>query len=189
MRRRPTSASTSSRPTWKGRKRRPTLSYIVPNACHDGGEATVRPGQPAGPAGAEEFLKAVVPEITASPAYKEGGLIAITSTQAPQTGPSPDTSSCCVTPDYPNLPPPPRRRNAQWPGQTDRRRRQGRAAAALALRQARQRQRNRLLTTTTRCCSASRNSSASNRSATRATRRWSASTPLSTTPAKKNPRR
>ncbi len=60
---------------------------------------------PPNPAGAEEFLKTVVPEIEASAAYKEGGLIAITSTQAPQLGETPDRSACCTTPAYPNLPP------------------------------------------------------------------------------------
>jgi phosphatidylinositol-3-phosphatase len=82
----------------------PSLSYIVPSACHDGGEKPCEPGQPAGLAAAEPFLKTVVPEIEASPAYKEGGLIAITSDQAPQTGPNADSSSCCGTPQYPNLP-------------------------------------------------------------------------------------
>jgi len=82
----------------------PTLSYIVPNACHDGGEQPCEPGQPSGPVAAESFLQTVVPEIEASPAYKEGGLIAITSAQAPQTGPHPDPSACCVAPQYPNLP-------------------------------------------------------------------------------------
>lgn len=81
----------------------PALSYIVPNACHDGGEPCAE-GQPAGPAAAEEFLQGVVPAIEASPAYREGGLIAITSAQAPQTGPMPDTSGCCTIPVYPNLP-------------------------------------------------------------------------------------
>ena len=85
----------------------PTLSYIVPNACHDGGEVPCEPGQPAGPLAAEAFLQTVVPEIEASPAYKEGGLIAITSAQAPQAGPKPDPSSCCASPAYPNLPPEP----------------------------------------------------------------------------------
>jgi hypothetical protein len=88
-------------------KKTPSFSYIVPNACHDGNEAPCAPEQPAGLAGAEGFLKTVVPEIKASPAYKEGGLIAITFDQAPQTGPNADSSSCCATPEYPNLPPPP----------------------------------------------------------------------------------
>ena len=82
----------------------PALSYIVPDACHDGGEVPCEPGQPVGPLAAEAFLQEVVPEIEASPAYKEGGLIAITSSQARQTGPTPDASSCCVFPAYPNLP-------------------------------------------------------------------------------------
>ncbi len=82
----------------------PALSYIVPNACHDGGEAPCEPNLPAGALEAETFLQRVVPAIEASGAYKEGGLIAITSSQARQTGPTPDAGSCCVAPKYPNLP-------------------------------------------------------------------------------------
>jgi hypothetical protein len=42
----------------------------------------------------------------ASPAYEEGGgLIMITSAQAPQAGEHPDPSACCLAPEYPNLPP------------------------------------------------------------------------------------
>ncbi len=86
----------------------PALSYIVPNACHDGNDTPCASEQPAGLVAAEGFLKTVVPEITASPAYREeGGLIAITFDQAPQAGPEPDISSCCATPEYPNLPAPP----------------------------------------------------------------------------------
>jgi phosphatidylinositol-3-phosphatase len=84
----------------------PALSYIVPNACHDGGELPCEPGQPAGPLAAEAFLRTVVPQIEASAAYKEGSLIAITSSQAPQSGPKVDTSACCVSPAFPNVPPP-----------------------------------------------------------------------------------
>ncbi len=87
-------------------KQTPALSYIVPDACHDGSEAPCEPGQPAGLAAAQPFLEKVVPEIEASAAYKKGGLIAITFAQAPQNVPSPDTSACCGTPEYPNLPPP-----------------------------------------------------------------------------------
>jgi hypothetical protein len=83
----------------------PALSYIVPNACHDGGEVACEPGQPSGLAVAEPFLRTVVPEIEASAAYKEeGGLIAITFAQAPHTETSTDSSACCGTPEYPNLP-------------------------------------------------------------------------------------
>jgi hypothetical protein len=91
-------------PDLKTATKTPALSYIVPNACHDGGELPCEAGQPAGPLAAEAFLQRVVPAIEASPAYKEGGLIAITSAQARQSGPTPDQSSCCIAPAYPNIP-------------------------------------------------------------------------------------
>jgi hypothetical protein len=91
-------------PDLKTATKTPALSYIVPNACHAGGELPCEPGQPAGALAAEEFLRRIVPALQASPAYKEGGLIAITSAQARQTGPTPDASSCCISPTYPNLP-------------------------------------------------------------------------------------
>ena len=81
----------------------PSLAYIVPDRCDDGGEQPCAPGAPAGLAAAEGFLKSVVPEIERSPAYKQGGLIAITFDEAPQSGPGADPSSCCETPAYPNL--------------------------------------------------------------------------------------
>ncbi len=84
----------------------PSLSYIVPSACHDGGEAPCEPGAPAGLAAAQPFLEATIAAIEASPAYKKSGLIAITSAQARQDTPEPDTSACCGTPEYPNLPAP-----------------------------------------------------------------------------------
>jgi hypothetical protein len=85
-------------------KSTPTLSYIVPNSCHDGSETPCEEGQsPPGLTGAEAFLQTVVPEIQKSQAYGGGGLIAITFAQAPQSGPKADPSSCCATPEYPNL--------------------------------------------------------------------------------------
>ena len=83
----------------------PTLSYIVPNACHSGSPVPCEPGKPAGPAAAEEFLATLIPAILTSPAYKEGGLIAITSALAPQSGEHADPSACCVVPEFKNLPP------------------------------------------------------------------------------------
>ncbi len=93
----------------KSVKGAPALSYIVPDACHDGSQLPCAPGQPAGLEGAEAFLVKVVPEIEASPSFTAAGLIAITFAQAPQVGPEADQSSCCATPEYPNLaaaPPP-----------------------------------------------------------------------------------
>jgi phosphatidylinositol-3-phosphatase len=87
----------------------PALTYIVPNACHAGAEAACEPGRLAGAAGIEEFLKLLVPEILKSPAYADGGLLVITSSEARQVsavpGFVPDTSSCCFYPTYANLPP------------------------------------------------------------------------------------
>ena len=87
----------------------PTLSYIVPNACHAGAEAPCEPGRLGGAAGIEEFLKPLVPEILKSPDLLEGGLMVITSSQARQVSAAlgfvPDASSCCFSPTYPNLPP------------------------------------------------------------------------------------
>jgi phosphatidylinositol-3-phosphatase len=82
----------------------PSLSYIVPDGCDDGSATPCAAGAPGGLPAAEGFLRKVVPEIEASAAYREGGLIAITSDQAPQTGPGADSSGCCMTSAYPNLP-------------------------------------------------------------------------------------
>jgi hypothetical protein len=82
----------------------PALAYIVPDRCHDGSQEPCAPGAPAGLVAAEGFLRKVVPEIEASPAYKSDGLIAITFDQAPQSGPGADSSGCCMTSAYPNLP-------------------------------------------------------------------------------------
>jgi hypothetical protein len=84
----------------------PSVAYIVPNRCHDGAEAPCAPGQPAGLAASDAFLRTLVPQIEASAAYKDGGLIAITFDQAPQDGPAGDAGSCCGQPaTYPNLAP------------------------------------------------------------------------------------
>jgi phosphatidylinositol-3-phosphatase len=82
----------------------PSLAYIVPDRCHDGSEQACAPGSPSGLAAADAFLRTVVPEIESSPAYQQGGLIAITFDQAPQSGPSADASGCCLTSAYPNVP-------------------------------------------------------------------------------------
>ncbi len=82
----------------------PSLAYIVPDRCHDGSNEACAPGQQPGLASADAFLAKVVPQIESSAAYKAGGLIAITFDQAPQSGPEADSSGCCITSAYPNLP-------------------------------------------------------------------------------------
>ena len=81
-----------------------SFSYVVPDRCHDGSPTPCAAGMPAGPAAADGFLKTVVPEILASKAYKQGGLLIITVDEAPSTGPFADSSSCCGQPRFPNLP-------------------------------------------------------------------------------------
>jgi hypothetical protein len=68
----------------------PALSYLSP-----------APETPA-----DKFLELVIPQIKESLAYKDGGIVAVTYAQAPQEGENADASSCCISPDYPNLPTP-----------------------------------------------------------------------------------
>ena len=83
----------------------PALSYIVPNSCHNGSDTPCAPDQPAGLAAADAWLQTIIPQIEASPGYKQGGLIAITFDQAPKDGPEADSTACCGQPEtYPNLP-------------------------------------------------------------------------------------
>jgi hypothetical protein len=82
----------------------PTLAYIAPGPCDDGNPQPCNAGSDGGLAAADRFLETVVPEIEQSAAYRDNGLIAITSDEAPQTGPNADSSACCDTPKYPNIP-------------------------------------------------------------------------------------
>ncbi len=56
----------------------PAFSLIVPNACHDASATPCAEGAPAGTVASDAFLRTVVPQITASAAYKDGGLLLIT---------------------------------------------------------------------------------------------------------------
>jgi hypothetical protein len=84
-------------------KSTPSFSYIVPDRCHDGNPTPCTAGAPAGVGPADAFLQRVVPEITASKAYKEAGLLVITVDEAPSSGAFADSSSCCGQPRFPNL--------------------------------------------------------------------------------------
>ncbi len=82
----------------------PSLSYIVPDRCHDGNPTPCTAGAPAGLAPADALLEKVVPEILAAKAYKENGLLVITVDEAPSSGEFADSSSCCGQPTFPNVP-------------------------------------------------------------------------------------
>jgi len=66
-------------------------SFITPNLCDDGHDATCANGQTGGLTAADAFLKTWVPKITASRAFKEDGLLMVIFDEA--TGG--DSSSCC----------------------------------------------------------------------------------------------
>ncbi|MCW3019985.1 MAG: phosphoesterase, partial [Solirubrobacterales bacterium] len=84
--------------------RTPNLTYIVPDRCDDGNPTPCTAGAPAGLAPADTFLKQVVPQILASKAYRENGLLVISVDEAPSSGEFADSSSCCGQPLFPNAP-------------------------------------------------------------------------------------
>lgn len=87
-------------------KRTPSLSYIVPDRCHDASPGPCPGGGAGGLPAADALLQQLVPKILASPAYKHGGLLVITTDEAPSSGEFADSSSCCGQPTFPNLPAP-----------------------------------------------------------------------------------
>jgi hypothetical protein len=66
---------------------------ITPNLCNDGHDypCTNQPGGASALADIDAFLETWVPKITASPAYREGGLLEVVFDEAAST----DASSCC----------------------------------------------------------------------------------------------
>jgi phosphatidylinositol-3-phosphatase len=76
----------------------PNFSFITPNLCDDGHDATCAAGGPAGFAGINTFLQTWVPEILASPAFKRDGLLLITFDEAESSGTAEDDTACCNEP-------------------------------------------------------------------------------------------
>jgi hypothetical protein len=65
--------------------------FITPNLCHDGhDEPCIGLSEPGGLASIDEFLKKWVPEILASPGYRDDGLLVVSFDEADH-----DNSSCC----------------------------------------------------------------------------------------------
>ncbi len=141
--------------------RTPSLLYIAPDRCHDGNPTPCSAGAPAGMAPADAFLARIVPEILASAAYRDGGLLVITVDEAPSSGEFGDSSGCCGQPRYPNLP-------ARRTGAACRRAAAARSARCCSRRcSSRRAPRARNRTTTSRCCARSRTCSGWRTSATR----------------------
>ncbi len=78
----------------------PSYSLITPNLCNDGHDSPCVDGHPGGLSGANTFLSTWVPRILASPAYRDGGLLAILFDESDGT----DASACCGEPQFPNTP-------------------------------------------------------------------------------------
>ena len=78
----------------------PAYSFITPDLCSDGHDATcANPALPGGFAGIDAFLREWVPQIEASPAYRDRGAILVTFDES-ATG----AESCCNEPTGPNTP-------------------------------------------------------------------------------------
>jgi hypothetical protein len=81
----------------------PNYAFITPDLCNDGHDEPCADGQPGGMAQANSFLQGLVPEILASPAYKDHGLLIVTFDEAEsEPGASGDASACCNEPSGPN---------------------------------------------------------------------------------------
>ncbi len=61
----------------------PTLSLVIPNACHDGADLPCADGAPTGPAVADAWLKEQLDPLLTSKAYKDDGLVLVTFDTAP----------------------------------------------------------------------------------------------------------
>lgn len=83
------------------------FSYISPSLCDDGHNQCAAPNNP------DHWLATWIPRITASPAYRHGGMIIILADESVN-----DSSACCQEPSGPNLPYPgwPTKATRSYPG-------------------------------------------------------------------------
>jgi phosphatidylinositol-3-phosphatase len=77
----------------------PNYSFITPNLCNDGHDATCVDGHVGGLTGDNRFLSTWVPRILRSPAYRAGGLLAVVFDESDGT----DSSACCGERQFPNV--------------------------------------------------------------------------------------
>jgi phosphatidylinositol-3-phosphatase len=80
------------------------LTFITPDLCHDGHDATCADGGPGGLAAADAWLQEWVPRITGSAAFKRDGLLLVTFDEAEAEGATADASACCNEAQFPNTP-------------------------------------------------------------------------------------
>ena len=71
----------------------PNLAYITPDLCHDGHDTPCADGRPGGLVTVNSWMKAWVPRILASPAFRRDGLLVITADES--DSPQSDSTACC----------------------------------------------------------------------------------------------
>jgi hypothetical protein len=80
-------------------RKTPNFSFISPDLCSDGHDATcINPAQAGGYAGIDGFLRTWVPRILKSKAYKRDGLLIVTFDES-ESG----SEACCFVPTGPNV--------------------------------------------------------------------------------------
>ena len=84
-------------------KTTPNLSFITPNLCNDGHDASCPNGAAGGLAASNTWLQQWVPKITGSSAFKKDGLLVVTFDEAEAVGSSADATACCNAPTFPNV--------------------------------------------------------------------------------------
>jgi phosphatidylinositol-3-phosphatase len=72
----------------------PNYVFITPNLCNDGHDPDCIDGTPGGPTAIEAFLRKWLPLITASPAFKQDGLLVITFDESEGHG-TEGATACC----------------------------------------------------------------------------------------------
>ncbi len=82
----------------------PNFSYLTPNLCHDGHDEPCVTGEPGGLVTADRWLRRWVPQILASPAFQQDGLLIVTFDEAEAFGGEQDASACCGEGPGPNSP-------------------------------------------------------------------------------------
>ncbi len=80
----------------------PNLSYITPNLCDDGHDVPCVDGRPGGLVSVDAWLKAWIPKILNSPAFKTDGELIITADES--DSPQSDATACCGEGPGPNTP-------------------------------------------------------------------------------------
>ncbi len=85
----------------------PRFGFITPNLCNDGHDGTCAGpnstgGHVGGLTGADGFLRAWMPLVLSSPAYKRGDLLVVITFDESEVGGPASTDACCNEPAGPN---------------------------------------------------------------------------------------